>query len=267
MVLAQLPPTLRKLGCDSCHDDGEIAEVPELTDDDIVQLVGHQTNLRCLHLVVRVPMLTVAALVSVGRHCRQLRYLNVSGAFQLDKLATPTNCVTATSTSTCRDNTNKAVTSAMSALSVAPPRDVHANDSPPPSSASAGMPAPMASTASTGPVTYAVEVHGPLFPELRTLILDNTLPTEEGVPWSAMSQALENARKDDFPRIKAELFREANEAAAERTVAHVTNQAPRLEDLLLVCQHGVNDCINKLWRQMHPGGCATCGLHDNWKHD
>jgi hypothetical protein len=242
MELAKLPPTLRQLSLTTRDAAGHLATIRDLSALNIAQLVEPQTQLRSLHLEVLMPHIGVNALNCIGRLCRELRCLYVSGAFELDLLATCT-CSRDLAVFPMGDDTRSALTSAYAVF---------------------GPPDPLKGC------TDASREKPPLFPELRSLMLESTLPAGEGVPWATLMMAIRKARErgeDDIEHVKVQQSAKVNKEAAQRILAHIMRQAPQLEGLRLLHDREVSYFINRLWRKMHPNGLATCGLQHNCTHD
>jgi hypothetical protein len=269
LMLAQLPPTLRVLHFDSSRE-GNKASIPDLTDDDVVKIVSSQPNLLRFSFVVEAPKLTVAALNCLGGHCRKLRHVYLDGIFELAKLASPPS-TTSISTTSDVDNIDKISTALASTAVAAASTSTSTGmvDTPPPQTAVAiGLSATTDTIrGSSATAAAAVHVNEPLFPELRSLLVEGTHPehANHGMPRAAIAQAWQHPSHGERSRVGG-LIKKADEAAARGTLAHILRHAPLLEDLLLLKEHGVNVIINSLWRRMHPGGCSTCGLHGDCSH-
>jgi hypothetical protein len=249
MAPAELAPTLRQLSLDTRRASGHLATIRELGSASIAQLVARHTQLRSLHLDVLMPWVAVNALNTIGRLCRGLRCFFVRGAFQLDLLATCT-CSRPAAVLPVGNDSRGALTSAF--LLVGPP------------DASTSCADDASNSAA------AARAKPPLFPELRSLVLESTQPVgSEGVPLAVMVQAIRSARargEHEDERVEQQLFASVNSAAAQRILAHLMRQAPRLEGLRMLHDEEVDYFINALWQQMHQGGLATCGPQHDCPH-
>ncbi len=242
MALAALPSTLLQLSIDTHRATGHLAAT-DLTAFEIGQLVQCQPQLRSLHLELLMPMAGVNTLNWIGHVCRQLRCLFVSGAFQLDLLATCT-CLCGTFMHPVGIGTRSSLTYAYALFEQPGPATGRADDA-------------------------AAGARPPLFPELRSLVLESTLPVCEGVSPAVLSVAISKARgrgEHDVQRIRREQIDKVNTAAAKRVLVHLMRQAPQLEYLRMLHDGKVNYFINYLWQQMHPGGLAKCGPQQNCAH-